>query len=69
MALCQRLVHCRDNLRVIENAIGPPHPGFVQVANLGRDQPVAKAALRPPRFDHARLRRGLGVSRSGRNSA
>jgi hypothetical protein len=61
------LVHRRDDLRVVQHPIGLAHPGFVQVANLGRDQPVAETPLCPPPLNH-RPAPPLPAS-SGRSSA
>ena len=46
------LVHRRNDLRVFQHPIGLSHPGFVPVADLGRDQPIAETALRPPPLNH-----------------
>jgi hypothetical protein len=47
------LVHHRDDLRVFQHLVGLAHPGFVQIGDLDRDQPVGETALRPPPLNRA----------------
>jgi hypothetical protein len=58
-------VHRRHDLRVVENAIDPAHPGFIQVGHLGGDQPVAEAALCPPPLNHGSSSRAAAERRPG----
>jgi hypothetical protein len=52
MPLGQSFVDRRHDLLVAQYLIGVLHPRFVQILDFLGDQPVAKAALRPPRLNH-----------------
>src|SRR5215510_1406827 len=53
MPLGQGLVDCRHDLRVAEQLVGVLHPRLVQIFDFLGDQPVAEAALRTMRLNHA----------------
>jgi hypothetical protein len=57
-----------DDLRVVPQPIGLSHPGFLQIGDLGGDQPIAETALHPPPLNHGLRLRDWPAS-SGRSSA
>src|SRR5712664_2742552 len=69
MPLGQGLIDRRHDVLVAQHLIGVLHPLFVQILDFLGNQPVTKAALRPPCLDHGFFLARLGAAPSGRSSA
>ena len=53
MALAQRVVHRGQQVLVVQDRIGMPHPGLLQIDDCVGHEAVTKRALRPAHLNHA----------------